>query len=177
MKIYKTCKYCNGYVKINSNRCNKCGRLKNNLILGEYSPEVKEVRTYEDVKLANENFIPKKKYPTYRENIVPNREAYPIANSPRENSILDITERGSLPLPYISKYDYHENMDKYKAEIFANYIKAQRRSYKYDIYDVIVELSKKLIRSLEGNLLFKYIFCIVLVVVFLIWFLGGLFII
>lgn len=174
MKIYKICKYCHGINKVQSNRCTKCGRFKNNLILEEYSPIIDTTLTDEDIKIAQKNFIPKTKYPHYKGNIVPTKEVYPVVTKTNNNLILDVRETIQPPMPYVSKYDTKINKQKALEEF---YLITNRRddTQRLTSYDLIEKAFNYLFDALKNNLLFRYIFGISLIVIFLIWFLGGLF--
>ena len=180
MRIYEICQYCHGIKKINSNRCNKCGRFKNNLILGEYSPNIKDTLSNEDLNLVRENFIPKKKYPYYKENIIPNREVYPVSTTPKNNLVLDVHDVNRPLTKYVSKYDVQDIQRQKAIQNF--YLMTNHRDttknnldFAIDLIDLIEKFFKGFFNLLTTNILFRYIFGIVLVVIFLIWFLGGLF--
>ncbi|MGN1411642.1 MAG: hypothetical protein ACI4WH_03920 [Oscillospiraceae bacterium] len=176
MKIYKVCEYCHGINRIQSDRCTKCGRFKNNLILGEYSPRIDYTLTDEDLKLAQENFIPKRKYPQYKENIVPSNEIYPITNIHKDNLILNIYDTAPPPVHYVRKYDTKAKLNRQQAlEQIYSMISHQNRQESQDIFDIIEKIFNWLFNLLKSNLLFRYISIIVIITVFLIWFLGGLF--
>lgn len=174
MKVYKVCEYCHGINKIQSDRCSKCGRFKNNLILGEYAPKVDYIMTDEVLKLAQENFIPKKRYPQYKENIVPYKEIYPINDRPKDNLILNVYDTSPPPTPYVSKYDTKLNKQDALEQF---YLMVNQRDNHQDAttFDTLEEIFNWLFNLFKNNPLFRYISIIVIVTVFLIWFLGGLF--
>jgi hypothetical protein len=125
--------------------------------------------TEEMVKLAQENFMPKSKYPYYKENIVPTREIYPVSERPKDNLILNVGETSQPPVPYVSKYD---DQIKRQNALVAFYLMTNPRPYReLTLTDII----RWLLMKFKTKALFRYIFGILVAMVFLIWFLGGLF--